>query len=189
MTRMTTIFKIQRLLFILFIIVCVAMFCASLYFMTDFKDLFGLKLKVNKPIAVFHDDLMQSFNQQFFWFTVFTLLVVFIAFCLEIPHAVPDRFALIVIGICLLVVVGFAIFALIRLPYLANVYAELDFSKLDMEGAVDYHPRNIAFVVLWVLSGIHIGISLAMFTSLILSHRCYIRHQQGIEPIRTGEFT
>lgn len=183
---MVKIFKFQKLMLIFFIIASVAMFCASLYFMTDFKDLFGLKLKFNKPIAAFHDDLMQSFNQQFFWFTLFALLVVFLAFCLEIPHAVPDRFALIVMGVCLLAVVGFAVFALVRLPQLARVYEGLDFSKLDSEGAVDYQPRNMAFVVLMILSGIHICVSLSMLAVLGLSHRSYLKNRKDITSNRTG---
>lgn len=185
-TRMAKIFKFQKLMLLLFIIASVAMFCASLYFMTDFKDLFGLKLKFNKPIAVFHDDLMQGFNQQFFWFTLFALLVVFLAFCLEIPHAVPDRFALIVMGLCLVAVVGFALFALVRLPQLAQVYAGLDFSKLDLEGAMEYQPRSVAFVVLMVLSGIHIWVSLVLLAALSLSHRTYVKNQQSVEPSRQG---
>ncbi len=187
---MVKIFKFQKLMLILFIIASVAMFCASLYFMTDFKDLFGLKLKFNKPIAVFHDDLMQGFNQQFFWFTLFALLVVFLAFCLEIPHAVPDRFALMVMGLCLSAIVGFSVFALLRLPQLVQVYEGLDFSKLDLEGAIDYQPRSVAFVVLMVLSGIQICISLTFLAVLSLSHRSFIKTQAtGQGPIglsRTG---
>lgn len=183
---MVKIFKFQKLMLILFIIASVAMFCASLYFMTDFKNLFGLKLKFNKPIAVFHDDLMQGFNQQFFWFTLFALLVVFLAFCLEIPRTVPDRFALIVMGVCLVVVVGFAVYALIRLPQLEQVYAGLDFSKLDLEGAVDYQPRNVAFRVLQVLSALHISVSLALLGVLAASHRSYLKKHPGSESSRLG---
>ena len=183
---MVKIFKFQKLMLILFIIASVAMFCASLYFMTDFKDLFGLKLKFNKPIAAFHDDLMQGFNQQFFWFTLFALLVVFLAFCLEVPRAVPDRFALIVMGICLLAVLGFAVFALLRLPQLERVYEGLDFSKLDSEGAVDYQPRTVAFRVLEVLSAIHIGVSLVLLAVLTLSHRSYVKNHQSVEHSSLG---
>jgi hypothetical protein len=183
-------FKFQKIMLILFIIISAAMFCASLYFMTDFKDLFGLKLKFNQPIAVFHDDLMQGFNQQFFWFTLFAMLVVFLAFCLEIPHAVPDRFALIVMGVCLLAVIGFTVYALVRLPHLVQVYNGLDFSKLDLEGAVDYQPRNIAFWILMALSAIHIGVSLLLLAALSLSHRSFVKHksidQQHVVSSRTG---
>jgi len=128
---------------------------------------------------------MQGFNQQFFWFTLFALLVVFLAFCLEIPQAVPDRFALLVMGLCLSAVVGFAVFSLIRLPQLAQVYEGLDFSKMDLEGAMDYQPRSVAFVVLMVLSGIQICISLTFLAVLSWSHRSFAKYQSA-DQLRAG---
>ena len=93
---MRKLFKGQRILSVLYILASIGMFLFALAFMTEYSDLFGLKLPQNQEIAMFHDVILQTFNRQIFaWSLVGVIGIALIVF-LEILSCVPDRFALVV---------------------------------------------------------------------------------------------
>ena len=55
---MRKLFKGQRILSVLYILASIGMFLFALAFMTEYSDLFGLKLPQNQEIAMFHDVVM-----------------------------------------------------------------------------------------------------------------------------------
>ena len=63
---MRKLFKGQRILSVLYILASIGMFLFALAFMTEYSDLFGLKLPQNQEIAMFHDVILQTFNRQIF---------------------------------------------------------------------------------------------------------------------------
>ena len=63
---MRKLFKGQQILSVLYILASIGMFLFSLAFMTEYSDLFGLKLPQNQEIAMFHDVILQTFNRQIF---------------------------------------------------------------------------------------------------------------------------
>lgn len=77
----------------------VVVFIFTLVFMTEYKDLFGLKLKQNSQISFFHDSVLQTFNRQIFLLALIGILIVLFSFLLEIYSKVPDRFALIIMEV------------------------------------------------------------------------------------------
>lgn len=84
---MRKLFKGQRILSVLYILASIGMFLFALAFMTEYSDLFGLKLPQNQEIAMFHDVILQTFNRQIFaWSLVgvigIALIVFFWRFCL-----------------------------------------------------------------------------------------------------------
>ena len=92
---MRKLFKGQRILSVLYILASIGMFLFALAFMTEYNDLFGLKLPQNQEIAMFHDVILQTFNRQIFaWSLVGVIGIALIVF-LEILSCVPDRFALV----------------------------------------------------------------------------------------------
>ena len=55
---MRKLFKGQRILSVLYILASIGMFLFALAFMTEYSDLFGLKLPQNQEIAMFHDVIL-----------------------------------------------------------------------------------------------------------------------------------
>lgn len=95
---MYKIFKAQKVMAGIYTVTAVAVFIFALTFMTEYKDLFGLKLKQNSQISFFHDSVLQTFNRQIFVFALVGILVILCSFLLEVFSKVPDRFALMVMG-------------------------------------------------------------------------------------------
>lgn len=155
---------------VLFIVSSLVVFFLSLYFMTDFKDLFGLRLKVNKDVAFFHDVLMQDFNRLVFWFALGSLVVVFIAFCLEVNRFVPDLFAVVVMVSLLGTCAALALYSVLQMPRLESIYRSLDFSNVDVEGAVDYQVRTTTFTIMALCNAVHAAICVVFSSMLVASH-------------------
>ena len=63
---MRKLFKGQQILSVLYILGFHRNVSVSLAFMTEYNDLFGLKLPQNQEIAMFHDVILQTFNRQNF---------------------------------------------------------------------------------------------------------------------------
>ena len=86
---MRKLFKGQQILSVLYILASIGMFLFALAFMTEYNDLFGLKLPQNQEIAMFHDVILQTFNRQIFaWSLVGVIGIALIVF-LEILSCVP----------------------------------------------------------------------------------------------------
>lgn len=168
-------FRLQKTLSVIFIIVVVAMGIYILWFMTDFKDLFGLELKMNKPVAEFHDGPLQSFNTQFFYYSLVMICSILLIMFLELSKKVPDLFALVVMDAVLLAGAGYALYSFVQLEALHNVYASLDFSKVAMEGAVEYLYNDRAFIIGKVMCVIDSCVFIAYAGTLAFSHILYMK--------------
>jgi hypothetical protein len=176
---MEKIFRVQKAMMIVFIAVAIIVFVFSLYFMTDFKDLFGLQLKANKPIMEFHDSTMQGFNRQLFWFGLLGVLTIMILVFLETGKKVPDMFALVVEGVLLSVNIAFSFHVITAIPQLEQTYLALDFSKYKFEGGADYLLKTSTFTAGTVIYSLNLLICLVFFSALILSHVMYLKERKG----------
>jgi len=170
-------FRMQKALWWVYVASVLVLFVYSLWFMTDFKDLFGLQLKVNRPITTFHDAEMQPFNRQLLAASLCAVTVVLLSLYLEVRTKVPDRFALLVMGVLLFALAAFSISVMVRIPALKSMYSALDFSKLDMEGAIEYVPRTRAFALGMVIHGVAATIDIAFLACMVSSHVLFIRKE------------
>lgn len=167
---MTRLFRLQRLMAVLFAAAAALMFLHALYFMTEYKDLFGLELPKNKPVAQFHDVLMQGYNKQLLWFALLGLSAAGVSFLLEVAKAVPDRFALAVLTVLLTAVCGCSVWALCCVPFLRETYVNLDFQYLRLEGAANYTVRTFPFVLCFAMHAFNAAVCVAYGAVLWLSH-------------------
>lgn len=142
---MQTTLKLQRIAAKLYIVITILVFTFTLCFMTEYKDLFGLKLKQNAQISFFHDAILQTFNRQIFTFAILGILVILFSFLLEIYSKVPDKFALIVIELSLLACCACSIYALMNIPAIETFYKGLDFQYLKLEGLNNYESHFTTF--------------------------------------------
>ena len=138
-------FKTQKLAAGIYTGTVILVFIYTLCFMTEYKDLFGLKLTQNDQISFFHDYILQIFNKQIFAFAVFGVLVILLSFLLEIFGKIPDKFALIIMGLSLLICCACSVYALFNLQAIESYYAGLDFQYLRLESAGDYKPHFATF--------------------------------------------
>ncbi len=170
--------KKQKNMFFLFGLSTVAVFVFSLYFMTDYQDLFGLfgvRYEANKLVADFHDNLMQSANQTFFKFAIFGILTAVFALAMEIRHKVADKFALIVLCVLFAVLVGVAIYNIITLSGLLDAYTNLDTSFVDDEGGSEHIRKYTAFYVGFAVYGINAIATVLMGVILTKNHFDFIK--------------
>lgn len=164
---MEKLFKTQRLTAGLYTMIAVIVFLYTLCFMTQYKDLFGLKLKQNSQISFFHDSVLQMFNKQIFALAIFGILVILFSFLLETFNKVPDKFALLVISLSLLACCVGSVYAISNLQAIESFYRSLDFQYLHLEGLANYEHRFGTFrigigiyglnVICSVIYGIAIG--------------------------------
>ena len=176
---MEKIFKMQKIMMVVFITMAIIVFVFSLYFMTDFKDLFGLQLKANRSIKEFHDITMQSFNQQLFWFALLGIGTIVCLFFLETGKKVPDLFALVFNGVCLATSLGFSVYVLTVFPQLKQQYLTLDFSKYKLEGGANYILNTKTFTIGTVVYILNILVCLSFLVVLIVSHVRYLQAKKG----------
>lgn len=170
--------KTQRLAAWLHAGIAVAVFLYALCFMTEYKDLFGLKLKQNAQISFFHDSILQVFNKQIFAFAVFGVLVLLLSFLLETFRKIPDKFALIIMELSLIACCLCCAYALFNLQAIENYYAGLDFQYLRLESAGDYKPH---FTTFRVGTGIYIAnIICSLYYGFVIcrSHVKFLNNQK-----------
>ena len=129
---MKKIFSTQKITAKIYTVIAVLVFLYTLVFMTEYKNLFGLKLEQNSQISFFHDSILQTFNRQIFVLALFGIIIVVFSFLLESFHKVPDRFALIVIDAALLISCVGAVYALVNLQAVSQFYKGLDFQYLSL---------------------------------------------------------
>ncbi len=175
---MEKVYRFQRICFICFIVFALALFVYALWFMTDFKDLFGLELRINKPVADFHDVVLQKLNQRMFWFALFVVVCILIQGTLELRGKVPDLFATSVFAIVLLVAAGCCVYFLVVLAPISRTYQALDFSNVVMEGAVEYHPSGRAFILGKIVFSSSAVFFVAYAFVLMASHRIHMRRKK-----------
>lgn len=150
---MKRLFTAQKCACILYIVMTLVVFVYALAFMTQYSDLVGLKLAQNRKIANFYEVGLQTFNRQAFALALLAVVGIVLLFFLEVRTRVPDRFALVVMIVCMAVCCYGACVGIANLRDLAAYYGRLDFSSLVLEGgAADYRPR---FTTFWVGIGLY----------------------------------
>jgi MFS superfamily sulfate permease-like transporter len=175
---MRNVFRIQKITALIFTAVSIAVFVFSLSFMTEYKDLFGLKLKQNKPVSFFHDSVLQVFNRQIFVLALFGILIILFSFLLETYRRVPDRFALIVIITMLLLNCAGAVYAITNMQEIENYFGTLDFQYLELEGLNGYKPDFTTFRIGIPVYAVQIAASVSYGAAMAVSHITFIKEQK-----------
>ncbi len=172
-------FRLQRICAVLFLVMGIALFVLSLGFMTDFKDLFGLQLKANKPVAYLHDVLLQGYNRSLFHLAVCALLVAVLSFVFETNRKVPDMIALVVMDVLLAALFVRTVMLIATLAGLEPVYLSADYSKVRLEGGFDYVPRTRTFLLGYLVESLFALVCLAFGVMLAVSHALFVRVEAG----------
>lgn len=175
---MQKIFKTQKITAGVYTVMAVVVFIFTLVFMTEYKDLFGLKLKQNSQISFFHDSVLQTFNRQIFLLALIGILIILFSFLLEIFSKVPDRFALIVMEIFLVVCCGGAVYALSNIQAVQAFYRTLDFQYLKLEGLVDYKPHFTTFQIGLVIYLLQIVTCAGYGIAMAMSHVTFVKNEK-----------
>lgn len=178
---MEKIFRLQKTSAWIFLVMTVLMFIQSLVFMSDFKDLFGLMMRINEDVAYFHDTLMQGYNQRIFISSVLGLLVLLVFLFLQAFSRVPDRFALAVITLCLVALTGFSVYEIIMTGNLERIYFSLDFSNVAMEGGVEYVVRTRTFTLSYILNTLYVAVNVLTVSIMYISHFKFISYRKGAD--------
>ena len=175
---MQRIFKTQKITAGIYTVMAVAVFLFTLVFMTEYKDLFGLKLKQNSQISFFHDSVLQTFNRQIFLLALIGILIVVFSFFLETFSKVPDRFALAVMEILLVVCCAGSVYALTNIQAVEAFYKTLDFQYLNLEGLMDYKPRFTTFQIGLVIYLLQIVTCAGYGIAIAMSHVTFVKNEK-----------
>ena len=175
---MQKLFKVQRLTAWIYAGMSVLVFLYTLMFMTEYKDLFGLKLKQNSQISFFHDSILQTFNRQIFTLALFGIIVLVFSFFLEIFSKVPDWFALAVLELCLIGSCFGAVYAITNIQAIEVFYKGLDFQYLHLEGLENYQLKFSTFQIGKGLYAAQIAVSVSYGISILTSHVSFKKNEK-----------
>jgi len=170
---MRKIFKTQKAAAVIYAVMSVAVLLYTLLFMTEYKDLFGLKLKQNSQVSIFHDSILQTFNRQIFALALFGIIVIALSFFLEIFHRVPDWFALVVLEACLIGCCVGAVYAITNIQAVETFYRNLDMQYLYLEGLDDYQLKFTTFRVGIGIYVAQLAVCIAYGSAMLASHITY----------------
>ncbi len=129
---MKKLFKLQKIMFFVYLIMLVVSAIYSLSFMTSYQDLFGFSLSKNQGIISFYDNMI-SFNNMIFWFSLIGCISILAMFMLELKSKIPDKFALIVTSAFIIVNIVLCIISFVKLPQLMSEYNAVDFTYMYLE--------------------------------------------------------
>lgn len=167
---MQKIFKTQKITAWIYVGMSVIVFFYTLIFMTEYKDLFGFKLKQNSQVSFFHDSILQTFNRQIFAFALFGIVVIVFSFFLEVFSKVPDWFALTVLEICLVGCCASAVYAITNIQAIEAFYKGMDTQYLYLEGLDDYQLKFTTFRVGVSVYVAQLAVCISYGVSLLVSH-------------------
>lgn len=176
---MKGIFKAQRVIAVLFVIMAVIVFIYSLSFMTEYNDLFGLKLAQNKDISNFYENILQVFNRQIFVWAMVAVAGIVLVFVLEIYTRVPDRFALIVMVALMAACSYGAFYAIQNISAISGYYQALNFEFIALEGASDYELKLATFEIGTGIYIAQLAVCMSLTVILIASHIKFVRTMKG----------
>lgn len=183
---MQKIFKTQKIAAGFYAAVAIGVFLYTLIFMTEYKDLFGLKLKQNSQISFFHDSVLQMFNRQIFVLALVGLFIVMCSFCLEIFSKVPDLFALVLVEVLLVACCAGSVYALTNLQAVEGLYRTLDFQYLELEGLADYQLRFTTFRVGLGVYLLQIAACAGYGLTIAASHVTFVKNEKK-GPVGNGK--
>ena len=150
---MKKIFRGQVILSAVYTVTAIVVFLYTLVFMTEYNDLFGLKMPQNKQIAQFYEVILQGFNRQILVWAIVGIIGILMIVLLEIRTAVPDRFA-----------------AAVMTVYIQYLYAD---------GITGYELKFTTFQVGIGIYSVQIIVCVAFAAVLLLSHIRYKKLQKG----------
>ena len=84
---MKKIFRGQVILSAVYTVTAIVVFLYTLVFMTEYNDLFGLKMPQNKQIAQFYEVILQGFNRQILVWAIVGIIGILMIVLLEIRTA------------------------------------------------------------------------------------------------------
>ena len=172
---MKKVFMTQRVAAILFILMSAVIFVYALAFMTDYENLFGLILPANQNVALFHDRILQSFNQGILVWAIVGMAGVACTFIMETLTKVPDRFALIFMAVMLGACVYGSIYALQNLPAIMSYYRTMDISSIHLEGIQDYTLKFTTFYIGIGLYAAQLVVCVLYLAGLAASHITFVK--------------
>lgn len=170
---MQKIFKTQRVTAMIYTVMSIVVFLYTLMFMTEYKDLFGLKLKQNSQVSFFHDSILQTFNRQIFTLALFAVIVIALSFFLEIFSKVPDWFALVVLEACLIGCCAGAVYAITNIQAVEAFYKSLDMQYLYLEGLENYQLKFTTFRIGVGVYVAQLAVCAAYGAAMLASHVTY----------------
>ncbi len=168
-------FRLQKMGAVLFLVMSILLFVLALGFMTDFKDLFGLQLKPNKPVAFLHDVLLQGYNRKLFHLAVSAILVAILSFLFESSSKVPDLVALVAMDVLLAILFIWTVVLVVSLASIEPIYLGADYSKVSLEGGFEYLLRTRTFAISYVVESLFALVSLFFGAVLALSHFRFVK--------------
>ena len=139
---MKKIFRGQVILSAVYTVTAIVVFLYTLVFMTEYNDLFGLKMPQNKQIAQFYEVILQGFNRQILVWAIVGIIGILMIVLLEIRTAVPDRFAAAVMTVYMGCCCFGAVNAIRNILAIWAYYKGLDFQYL-------YSMSRSSVIVLW----------------------------------------
>ena len=147
---MKKIFRGQVILSAVYTVTAIVVFLYTLVFMTEYNDLFGLKMPQNKQIAQFYEVILQGFNRQILVMTVY-------------------------MGCCCFGAVN----AIRNILAIWAYYKGLDFQYLYADGITGYELKFTTFQVGIGIYSVQIIVCVAFAAVLLLSHIRYKKLQKG----------
>lgn len=171
-------FRTQKILLIAFIAMVLLAFIYALAFMTEYQNLFGLRLPLNQDVSAFHDVALQSFNRTILAWALGGIGLIALAFALETFSTLPDRFALFMMLIGLAVLTYGCISNLQAIPPLEETYRNMDITYLELEGLSDYQLNFIPFNIGKAIYILHIVVNVCLDIALVLSHLYGLREKK-----------
>lgn len=172
---MQKMFRTQKITAWVYTVVSVIVFIYTLCFMTEYKDLFGLKLKQNGQVSFFHDSILQTFNRQIFMLALAGIMIIVFSFFLEVFSKVPDLFAMVILAVCLAAACAGGVYAVSNIQAIEAFYRGLDFQYLYLEGMVDYEPHFTTFRVGIGIYIMQIAACAVYGIIIIMSHVTFVK--------------
>ena len=166
---MKKIFRGQVILSAVYTVTAIVVFLYTLVFMTEYNDLFGLKMPQNKQIAQFYEVILQGFNRQLLVWAIVGI----------IRTAVPDRFAAAVMTVYMGCCCFGAVNAIRNILAIWAYYKGLDFQYLYADGITGYELKFTTFQVGIGIYSVQIIVCVAFAAVLLLSHIRYKKLQKG----------
>lgn len=176
---MKKLYQGQRIMSVVYTIMAVVVFLYALVFMTEYNDLFGLKLPQNQNVARFYEGILQSFNRQILVWAIVGVIGILVIVMLEIRTKIPDRFAAIVMTVYMAVCCFGSVDGIRNLSAIQAYYRSLDFQYLPLEGVADYQLKFTTFQVGMGIYPVHIVVCVVFAAVLVLSHIKYKKLEKG----------
>ena len=165
---MKKIFRGQVILSAVYTVTAIVVFLYTLVFMTEYNDLFGLKMPQNKQIAQFYEVILQGFNRQILVWAIVGIIGILMIVLLEIRTAVPDRFAAAVMTVYMGCCCFGAVNAIRNILAIWAYYKGLDFQYLYADGITGYELKFTTFQVGIGIYSVQIIVCVAFAAVLLL---------------------